>query len=191
MSGLGLVSVAPPILSPLSLAQLSRDTWGQFDASAVAQLAPLAGDPCFQMKFYKAPADNQESFAAFQFQTYGLRITPGSLIFGFYLPVVVVPGSPLTAWLPPQFTVQITDTAFDYPWFDAPVASLFLSNAKLRYQAANSLNAGSFPNLLTAAFPVVGSGLLRVEIQETSGSPQRIELVFGVLEVCSIEGAAR
>ena len=44
---------------------------------------------------------------------------------------------------------------------------------------------GSFPNLLTAPYPVVGSGLFTVEIQETSGEQQRIQLVFGVLEVCN------
>jgi hypothetical protein len=51
---------------------------------------------------------------------------------------------------------------------------------------------GSFPNLLCAPHPVVGSGQFDVEIQNTgvdgdgNGIEQRIELVFGVLEVCNV-----
>jgi hypothetical protein len=178
--------IVKPDISPLSLDALTRDTWGSFDASAIAQLAPLADDPCFQLKFYKAPADDQESMAANAFAAYGLRITPGSIIFGFYLPCVVNAGD-LVASVPPAFLVQITDVSMDHKWFDDPVASLFLANLKPTFQASydfGSLNAGSFPNLLSAPYPVTGSGLFMVEIQETSGVAQRIELVFGVLEVC-------
>jgi hypothetical protein len=180
-----LVTVEPPVIGTLSLAQLVRDTWGMFDAAAMAQLAPLSNDPCYQMKFYKAPSSDQEVLAANGFAAYGMRITPGSIIFGFYLPVVVVPGSALSTWVPPAFTVQIKDASLDHEWYDTPVSSLFLANARPRYQASNNLNTGSFPNLLAAPYPVTGSGLFLVEIQETSGAQQRIELIFGVLEVCS------
>ncbi len=171
-------------LSPLSLNQLTRDLWGQFDASAIAQLAPLADDPCYSIKFYKAPADNDEDMAANAYVPYGLKMSPGSMIFGFYLPCDPTPGN-LTASVPPQFNVQITDTSFEHKWFDDPVASVFLANFKPTFQAAVEDQAGSFPNLLCAPYPVVGNGLFMVEIWETSGEAQRIELVFGVLEVCS------
>lgn len=162
-------------ISPLSLNQLTRDLWGTFDGSVIAQLAALADDPCYMAKFYKAPQDDQELFAPNAYVPYGLQVTPGSIIFGFYSPIAAVP---------PSFNVQITDVSLSHKWFDDPVASVFVSNLKPTYQSNFSLLAGSFPNLLTAPYPVVGSGLFMVELWETSGVQQRIQLVFGVLEVC-------
>jgi len=46
---------------------------------------------------------------------------------------------------------------------------------------------GTFPNLLNLPYPVVGDGLFLVELWETSGAPQRVELVFGVLEAVGTE----
>ncbi len=170
-------------LSPLSLNQLTRDLWSQFDASAIAQLAELASDPCYQPKFYKAPADGDELMAANTYVAYGLKITPGSIIYGFCLPCVPVPGTLITS-VPPQFNVQITDVSMEHQWFDDPVASLFLANYKPVEQSIVVVQAGSFPNLLCSPYPVVGNGLFQVEIWNTAASQQRIELVFGVLEVC-------
>jgi hypothetical protein len=172
-------------VSPLSLNQLTRDYWGQFDATAIAQLAKLASDPCYSIKFYKAPADDQETFAAYGFVTYGMRITPGSLIFGFYLPMVVNP-SDVTTSAPPQFTVQITDVDLQHDFSDIPISSLLVSNFKPTYQSDVSLNMGSFPYLLVVPHPVVGSGQFNIKIQETSGQAQRIEFVVGVMEACSV-----
>jgi hypothetical protein len=169
-------------ISPLSLNPLNRDLWGSFDAAAIAQLAPLANDPCYTIKFYKAPADNQELLAANGYAPYGLKITPGSIIFGFYLPSDPVSG------LPPLFTVQITDVDLEHKWFTEPKASLFLSNAKPTYASLVTTNMGGFPNLLTAPYPVVGRGVFKVDIQsQSSDALQRIQLVFGVLEVCDAE----
>lgn len=173
-------------ISPLSMNQLTRDLWGQFDAAAIAQLAPLANDPCYNLKFYKAPADQDELVPANGYVPYGLRITPGSLIFGFYLPCIPNAASPWAS-APGQFTVQITDVSLKHKWFDDPVSSLFLANFKPTFQSNNFGGMGSFPNLLVAPYPVVGSGLFDVEIQETSGNQQRIQLVFGVLEVCNTQ----
>lgn len=172
-------------VSPLSLNQLTRDYWGQYDPAIIAQLAVLANDPCYQIKFYKAPADDQELFSAFAYVTYGLRITPGSIIFGVYLPMVVNAES-VTASAPGRFTLQITDVSLEHKFSDEPEASIFLSNFKPTYQSDVTTNMGSFPNLLCAPHPVVGTGEFDIEIQETSGAPQRIEVVFGVLEVCNV-----
>ena len=161
-------------ISPLSLNPLTRDLWGSFDAAAIAQLAALAGDSCYSIKFYKAPADNQELMAANAYAAYGLKITPGSIIFGVYLPVN----------LSADFTVQITDVDMEHKLFTEPISSLFLSNLKPTYASLATVNMGSFPNLLNAPYPVTGRGAFKVDIQETSGEQQRVELVFGVLEVC-------
>lgn len=169
-------------ISPLSLNPFTRDLWGAFDPSAIAQIAALAADPCYRMKFYKAPADNQEVLPANGYAAYGLKISPGSLIFGFYLPF-----DPITH-LPPLFTVQITDVDLEHKWFTEPKASIFLANAKPTYSSNVTTNMGTFPNLLTAPYPVVGRGLFKVDIQsQVPDAPQRIELVIGVLEVCDAE----
>ena len=175
---------AIPQISPLSMNQLTRDLWGQYDASAIWQLAPLGEDTCYTLKFYKAPDDQEDLFDADGFVSYGLRITPGDIIYGLYLPCIPDTTNPWES-APGQFTVQITDVSMKHKWFDDPVSSLFLSNFKPTYQSNNFASMGSFPNLLTAPYPVVGSGLFTVEIQETSGEQQRIQLVFGVLEVCN------
>lgn len=171
--------------SPLSLNPLTRDLWPTFDAAAIAQFADFLNDGCYQIKFYKAPSSQQELMAANAYAAYGLKITPGSIIFGFYLPMIPNTTGHPSLSVPGQFTVQITDVSLDHQWFDAPLASLFLANYKPTQQSNGFSGAGSFPNLLTSPYPVVGNGLFMVEIQESSGVQQRIELVFGVLEVCS------
>lgn len=177
---------SPLAISPLSMNQLTRDLWSQYDAAANWQLAPLWDDPCYTLKFYKAPDDQQDLFAADDFVAYGLRITPGDIIYGLYLPCIPDVTTP-SASKPGQFTVQITDVSMKHKWFDDPVSSLFLANFKPTFQSNNFGDMGSFPNLLVAPYPVVGSGLFTVEIQETSGEAQRIQLVFGVLEVCDAQ----
>ena len=102
--------------SPLSLNQLTRDLWGRYDGSIIAQLAALADDPCYMMKFYKAPSDEQEVMAANSYAAYGMEVTPGSIIFGFYLPTFGPAFAP--------FNVQITDVSLGHKWFDAPTAAL-------------------------------------------------------------------
>ena len=165
-------------VSPLSLNQLTREYWGQYDAAVIAQLAQLADDSCYQAKFYKAPADDQEVFGPFGYVTYGMRITPGSIIFGFYLPFEQIV-------LEDQFTVQITDVSLEHKFWDEPITAGLISNFKPTYQSNYRLNLSGFPNLLCAPYPVTGSGQFDVEIQETSGvGNHRIELVFGVLEAC-------
>jgi len=180
------------MFSGLSFNQLTRDTWGSVDALAIAQLAGLSEDDCYRVKYYKAPDDKQDLIPGFGYVPCGLYITPGSIIWGYCLPC-----NPATAasvigegTVPPAFTVQITDHSVkigDQPhkWFSDPVSSLFLANYKPTYQGlVPNLMCGSFPNLLKAPYPVVGSGVFTVEIQSTSSETQRIQLVLGVLEVC-------
>ena len=173
-------------ISPLQLDPLTRDYWGHFDAWAIGNLAPLAQERCYVPKFYKAPASADELIGAYQYVTYGLRITPGSIIFGFYLPALL---STLAA---PRYTVQITDAALGHKLWDEPIPSFFLGNFKPENLPANGLSTGpsSFPGLLDSPYPVVGDGLFYCEFWDTlggtsgpGGSSQRIELVFGVLEV--------
>jgi hypothetical protein len=164
-------------ISPLSLDALTFDYWGSFDAAIIAQLAPLAENECYQPKIYRAPSVPVESLAAFQYVSFGLKITPGSIIYGIYLP----PSGPTVA-VPGQFNIQIRDEALKSNWFDQPIPSYFLANAKLTYLSASQNVVSAFPYLLDAPYPVVGNGLFSIQLWETSGSAQRVELVFGVLE---------
>ena len=185
-------------ISPLSLDALTRDTWGSYDAAAIRQLAPLADEACYRPKIYKSPASPAEVMPINGYVSHGLKITPGSLIYGFYLPAQLggLTGGEfptvITTIAPPQFNVQITDTSLGHKLFDEPVPSLFLGNYKPTYYSAAFVLAGSFPSLMCAPYPVVGSGLFMVEIWNTAGYlsaggafvgvQQRVELVIGTLE---------
>ena len=164
-------------ISPLSLDSLTRDYYGSFDASIIAQLAPLSENTCYQPKIYRAPAVSNEVLAANAFQSHGLKITPGAIIYGYYLSPLVE-----TNGLPPAFNLQIRDESLKMDWFDQPIPSYFVANAKPTYISFSQNMMGVFPNLLDSPYPVVGVGLFAVQFWETSGSSQRIELVFGCLE---------
>lgn len=170
------------MVNTLSLDPFTRDLYGEFDAYARAQLAPLAYDPCLKPKFYVAPdlqsnnlvpqsspTQNLRGVPAGGYVEYGLSITPGALIVGSYL----------FSTAPRSFLVQMTDTSLNHKLFDQPVPAWFLANAKC-----------DFPNLWNTAHPVVGSGLFRMEFWNqalSSGGapiPAVIQLVLAVLEPC-------
>lgn len=164
-------------ISPLSLDNLTRDMWGSYDPYSIAQLAPLAYEDCYQPKFYKAPDLEHRIFQPYSYLDYGLAITPGSLVFGIYLPA-----DPATS-LPRPFNLQVTDNALSHKWWDQPIPSFFIGNYKPTFLDVSVYQMGSFPHLFNAPYPIVGEGLLSVEIWETSGAAQPIEVLFGVLEV--------
>lgn len=175
-------------ISPLQLDPLTRDYYAHWDAYAIGQLAPLARYlDCYAAKFYKAPASQDELIPANQYAAYGLHITPGSIIFGFYCPALVSTGNP------PAYNVEITDIALKHKFWDEPIPSIFLGNYKPTYLTADPLQANgliaTFPSLLSAPHPVVGEGLFLCEFWDTTGgtsgpqgSAQRLELIIGVLE---------
>ena len=180
-------------MSPLQLDPLTRDYFGQYDAYAIGQLAPLYDSECYTPKFYKAPASKDELILANGYATCGLHITPGSLIFGFYLPALVAVNQ-VNIVQAPLYSVQITDAALDHKFFNEPIPAFFLGNIKPTALSQNPLNVlgafGSFPSLFQDPYPVVGDGLFMVEFWDTLGGntyagtfSQRIELIFGVLEV--------
>jgi hypothetical protein len=171
------LAARPLSISPLSLDTLTRDYYGSWDAYILAQLAALVDNDCYQPKIYRAPALSNELVAANGYTSFGLKITPGAIVYGLYLPP-----SSQTSNLPGQFNVQITDVSLKHDWFDQPIPSYFLANNKPSYLSASQSIVGSFPNLLDAPFPIVGRGLLEIQLWETSGAQQRIELPFGVLE---------
>jgi hypothetical protein len=191
----GLVRAAPPKrqlgipIGPLSLDQMTRDTWGIFDPLVIAKIAPAANETCYQHKFYKFPLTPQEVLPAFGFVSQTLRITPGSLIFGVYLPAIQLFTPQQTGFAGPQWNVQITDKSGkeDYNLFDQPIPAFFLSNMRMTYQSNLAFPSigqfGTFPYLFSDPYAVTGNGLFLVQVWETSGAQQRIEGVLGALEL--------
>jgi hypothetical protein len=169
------------MINSLSLNPFYRETWGAFDPLAIAQLSPLAYDPCYQPKYYKAPDDDQEMLPAGGYLKYGLEITPGGLIWGIYH----VPPAGINA---PGFVFKITDMSLGIELFDVPIPDLFVSNAgSIPNVAQGFMPLGfppaAFPWLLNAPYPVVGSGLFNVEFWNNSGAQIRVNMVLGVCEV--------
>jgi hypothetical protein len=149
------------MITPLQVDQLTRDTYSEFDAVVIAQLAPMAYDSCYKPRLYKAPDAAQEVIGAGKKAQYGLSITPGALIYGIY-------DQDATGYM-----VQVTDLSLDHRLFAQPVPVELLNNI---------VKTVGYPNLWDAPHPVVGSGLFLVEIWNNTSGPLRIELVFGCLE---------
>ena len=180
-------------LSPLEMDPLTRMYAGSYDAAAIAQLAPLARrKDCYTVKFYKAPESQSELIPANGFVSCGLHLSPGGLIFGFFVPALVSTRNP------PAYLVQVTDMNFEvnekpHTFWDEPIPSIFLGNFKPAYLTTDPLQTtglvSSFPTLFDAPYPVVGNGLFKFDFWDTTGgtagpggSAQRLELVIGVLE---------
>jgi hypothetical protein len=154
------------MLNTLNVWPFYRETWGSFDPMALAQLASLAYDPCYQPKLYKAPDDDQEIIPNGGYLKYGLEITPGSLIWGIY-------HVPPAGFSEPGFVYKVTDMSLGIELWDTPTPDLFVSNNQ----------ASPFPWLFSSPYPVVGNGLFNVEFWNNSGGALRCNLVFGVAEV--------
>lgn len=149
------------MITPLQIDQLTRDTYSEFDPLVIAQLSPMAYDPCYKPRLYKSPDSTSEVLAAGAKATYGLVVQPGSLIYGAYCQDSS------------GYMVQITDMSLDYELFSEPVPVQLLNNLT---------KTAGYPNLWDSPHPVVGSGRLLVEIWNNSGASERVQFVLGVLE---------
>jgi len=149
------------MITPLQYDQFNRETWGDYDAAMMAQLAALAYDTCYKPKLYKAPDSTSEVIANNGYASFGLSVTPGALLYGFYQ-------ANQSGYL-----IQITSVDLDYSLFSEPVPVGLL---------ANDYKSAGFPNLMPAPLPSVGSGEHLIEIWNNSGGQARIEFVIGALE---------
>ena len=158
------------MITPLSLYPFLRDTWGSFDPLAIAQLAALSNDPCYQPKYYGIPDNNKEVIPANGNINYGLQITPGSLIWG------VLHNQAVGNNDNPGFVFNLKDIDMDLMIWEGAIPDAFVAGTNLT-------GPGFFPWLLTSPYPVVGRGLFSVNIYNNSGAPLRCNLTLGVLEV--------
>lgn len=168
------------MLGPLWLDPLIRATWGSYNPLVLAQLDSLADQDCYQPKIYRVPDPQNEVIGPGAYIEFGLEITPGDLLYGF-----LAPPDPQTG-LPPQFNFQLEDLSTGHTFFDAPIPAVLLSNYHAVVLDARVNQMSAFWNLLTSPYPVVGSGLFRAELWNTSApgtAPARIEVLIGALEV--------
>lgn len=157
------------MVTPLQIDTYQRDLWGHFDAPVIAQLAPLVASGCYRPKIYVGLDTTSQSIAPKGYASYAPNITPGSLIYGFYM------GLPQN---PSPWNIQITDVALRRKFWTAPISQLFLSS-----NGAGNPEELNFPCLLEAAYPVVGKGVFQVEVWNQLGSQQTVVPLIGVLEL--------
>lgn len=153
------------MVTPLQLDSYTRDQWQEFDALAIAQIAPLAYDDCYRPKIYVGLDSGSQNVLQSAYASFGMHIQPGSLVYGFGM------GSQYGST--PQWSVQVSDEATGIPFFSDPVSQAFLSNSK----------GQNYPYLLRAPRPVVGDGLFLVEVWNQQPNSQWIVPLFFVLEV--------
>jgi hypothetical protein len=158
------------MITPLQIDSYTRDLWSEFDALMIAQLAPLAYDPCYRPRVYVGlDIDAQFIPASDPYREYGLRIPAGSLIYGFYN------GLPVT---PSPWNIQITDLSMDdengrpSTFWSMPVSQNFVANSK----------GPAYPNFLPAPRPVTGRGQFLVQVWSQLATDQFVVPLIGVLE---------
>lgn len=149
------------MVTPLQIDPYTRDIWGEFDALAIAQIAPLAYDKCYKPKLYVGLDSDAQQVEAQGYSSFGLQVLPGSLLYGFYF------GAPV---YPSPFMFQLTDLSLGRSLFSDPVSQAFLANPKPGY-----------PRLLCAPYPVVGTGVFLVEVWNQLDEPQVIVPLIGAL----------
>jgi hypothetical protein len=169
-------------ISPLSLNQFTRDLWGFYDPLVIAQLARFGPDARYQPKFYSAPDLDAQVFTPYAQKDCGIVITPGSWIYALCLPT-----DPVTL-MPRPFNLQITDNSLKdgavepHKFWSEPVPSALIGNYCPTFVDQARQQVGSSFNLFCTPHLVTGDGLFSVEIWETSGAQQRIEVLLAVAE---------
>lgn len=157
------------MVTPLQIDTFTRDLWGNFDPLAIAQLAPLVASACYKPKIYVGLDTLSQSIPANGYASYGLNITPGSLIYGFYM------GLPQD---PSPWNIQITDTARGKKLWTSPVSQVFLSS-----NGGGTGEEANYPCLLEAPYPVIGKGVFQVEVWNQLAATQSVVPLIGVMEL--------
>ena len=152
------------MVTPLQIDSYTRDLWQEFDALAIAQLAPLARDSCYKPKIIVCLDTQAQLVPALGYAQAGIRIRPGSIIYGFQFGAQYA-GIPL-------FNFQVTDMELRHQMFSEPISQSFLTNEK----------GVNYPNLLTSPYPVVGKGRFLFEVWNQLAAPQIIIPLLGTLE---------
>jgi hypothetical protein len=152
------------MVTPLELDSYTRDLWQEYDALAIAQIAPLAYDKCYKPKIVVGLDSQAQLVQPLGYASAGIRIRPGSIIFGFLF------GSQYGGT--PLFNFQLTDMELNHELFSEPISQSFLINQK----------GQNYFNLLTSPYPVVGKGRFLFEVWNQLSEVQTIIPLVGTLE---------
>lgn len=165
------------MVTPLQIDSYFRDLWGQFDPLVTAQLLPLVTSNCYKPKIYVGLDSTSQNVAADGYASCGISITPGSLIYGFYMGLPLSSSNPTySAW-----AMQLTDVARGRKISTDPLSQNFLSS-----NLGGTGQELNYPALLPAPYPVVGKGRFEVEVWNQLASAQVIVPLIGVFEL--VEG---
>lgn len=181
------------MINSLKLDPFTRSVWGEYDAVVIGQIETLLQDPCYRPKLYVTPDSTANNLfsevpgvPAQGYVSYGLHITPGSIIVGNFLGGVpwswpIAGSGPVVTYNPWAFNWRMTDIGGKeaFPIWDDPLPAWFFANAK-----------ADFPNLWDSPYPVTGDGLFNCEFwnQATTSdgtfTSQIIQVILCVLEPC-------
>lgn len=152
------------MVTPLQLDSYTRDLWQEYDALAIAQLAPLAFDHCYKPKIIVALDTQAQVIQPLGYSSAGIRMRPGSIIFGFLF------GNQYAGT--PQFNFQMTDMELRHEFFSEPISQSFLINQKGK----------NYFNLSTSPYPVVGKGRFLFEVWNQLATVLTVLPLIGTLE---------
>ncbi len=164
------------MVTPLQIDQYTRDGWGAFMPLGIKQLEPIVRSRCYKPKLYVGLDAQSQAIPGMQKSAYALTITPGSLIYGFYMGYVSA--SAFGTW-----AFQMTDTATGKKLWSSPVSQVFLSSNMGGGNVLGTGNPLDTPCLLVAPYPVVGRGVFEIEVWNQISTAQTIVPVIGVFEV--------
>lgn len=162
------------MITPFQLDAAWRDYLNLWSPPANAQFAPIQDSSCYLPRLRMVPDTSSQTMPASGKIQYNFTVAPGSIMWAIW-------AGP-SAQLP--FTFQLTDVQINHRLFQEPASTQCLPNAG---NVANGLiNSNLLPSsynyaLLPTPWPIVGDGLLTVEIW---GTPKlRYFLMLGFAEV--------
>jgi hypothetical protein len=153
-------------LSPLRLVPDFRDYWGDAHSKLVELTDPIVNAGCYIPRVYHAPdtVSEQAGVAANDYLEYILALPPGSFILAYLHTTAGVVGANNDPPAGSGFSVQITDVARNFKFFQRPVPeTFFLNNAPAPnnvgpFAGGLMADAAPSPRLLTAPYPVAAPG---------------------------------
>ena len=139
------------MVTPLQIDSYTRDLWGEYDPLSIAEISPLAYDPCLKPRIIPCLDPQSQYVAALDHAQAVIRIAPESYILGFLC------GSAYTSLL---YLFQMKDLELNRTIFSEPVSQAMLVNTK----------GVNYPNLLNEPYPVVGQGRFLFEVWNQQNS---------------------
>jgi hypothetical protein len=158
------------LITPFQLDVAWRDYTNLWAPPANAQFAPIADSSCYLPRIRMVPDTSTQIMPPSGKLQYNFTVAPGSIMWAIWAgPAAQLP-----------FTFQLTDIAIGHRLFQEPCSTQCLPNASNTF--ASGFNPSSYDYaLLPTPWPIVGDGLLKLEIW---GAPKaRYFIILGFAEV--------